>query len=101
MWYSGEKAKEEAPANAEKKRLQDEKDDKKAYDELWFNRFGVPARPNRTIGDFMTFLASEKMLNRAFEYIGYDGCVEVYEDYQKGLDDVAGDEDRKMLEYYK
>ena len=49
----------------------------------------------------MTFLASEKMLNRAFEYIGYQGTVESYEDYEKGLDGVAGDEDRKMLEYYK
>lgn len=49
----------------------------------------------------MTFLASEKMLNRAFEYVGYEGTVESYEDYQKGLDDIAGDEDRKMLEYYK
>ena len=37
----------------------------------------------------MTFIASEKMLDRAFEYIGYDGTVEAYEDYQKGLDGVA------------
>jgi len=32
MWYSGEKEKQEAPAKAEKKRLEDEKDNKKAYD---------------------------------------------------------------------
>jgi hypothetical protein len=49
----------------------------------------------------MTFLASEKMLNRAFEYVGYEGTVEAYEDYHKGLDGIAGDEDKKMLEYYK
>lgn len=31
MWYSGEKARVEAPTKNEKKRLEDEKDDKKAY----------------------------------------------------------------------
>ena len=41
------------------------------------------------------------MLDKTFEYIGYDGTVEAYEDYQKGLDGVATEEDRKMLEYYK
>ena len=101
MWYSGEKAKQEAPAKEEKKRLEDEKDNKKAYDELCFNRFGVASRPNRSINDFMTFLASEKMLNRAFEYVGYEGTVEAYEDYHKGLDGIAGEDDKKMLEYYK
>ena len=49
----------------------------------------------------MTFIASEGTLNKAFEYIGYDGTVKVYEDYQAGLDGIASDEDRKMLEYYK
>ena len=101
LWYSGEKAKEEAPAKAEKKKIEDEKNDQAAYDSLWFNRFNVASRPNRSIENFMTFIASEKMLDRAFEYIGYDGTVEAYEDYQKGLDGVATEEDRKMLEYYK
>ena len=100
-WYSGEKAKVEGPIQAEKKRLQDEKNDKEAYDNLWFNRFNVPSRPNRSIENFMTFLASEKMMDRAFEYIAYDGTVRAYEDYQEGLDGIASDEDRKMLDYYK
>lgn len=49
----------------------------------------------------MTFIASEKTLNEAFEYIGYKGTVGAYEDYQAGLDGIASDEDRKMLAYYK
>lgn len=51
--------------------------------------------------NFMTFLASGKMMNLIFEYIAYEGTVSAYEDYQKGLDGVATDEDRKMLDYYK
>jgi len=49
----------------------------------------------------MTFIASESTLNGAFEYIGYDGTVSAYEDYQAGLDGIASDEDKKMLAYYK
>ena len=49
----------------------------------------------------MTFLASEKMMDRVFDYIAYDGTVASYEDYQEGLDGIANDEDRKMLDYYK
>ena len=40
-------------------------------------------------------------MNEAFEYIGYKGTVEAYEDYQAGLDGIASEEDRKMLAYYK
>ena len=89
IWYSGEKAKEQAPALAEKKKIDDEKNNKEARDTLWFNRFNVAARPVRSIENFMTFLASEAMLDKAFEYIGYEGTVSAYEDYQKGLDSAA------------
>lgn len=49
----------------------------------------------------MTFISSEGTLNRATDYIGYEGTVNAYEDYQKGLDGAASDEDKKMLDYYK
>ena len=64
LWYSGEKAKEEAPAKAEKKRIEDDKNIQAANESLWFNRFNVPVRPNRSIENFMTFLAAESMLDR-------------------------------------
>ena len=64
LWYSGEKAKEEAPIKAEKKRVEDEANIKAANESLWFNRFNVPVRPNRSIENFMTFLAAESMLDR-------------------------------------
>lgn len=68
---------------------------------MWYNRFNVAARPLRSVDEFMIFIASEATLNRAFDYIGYDGTVASYEDYQAGLDGVATEEDRKMLDYYK
>jgi hypothetical protein len=39
----------------------------------------------------MTFIASEGSLNKAFEYIGFEGTVKTYEDYQEGLDGIASD----------
>lgn len=91
FWYSGEKAKVEAPIKAEKKRVDDEKNDKLARESLWYNRFDVPSRPLNSVEDFMTFIASEASLNRAFEYIGYEGTVNAYEDYQSGLDGIASE----------
>jgi hypothetical protein len=101
LWYSGEQEKINAPIAAEKKRLEDEKNNKAARDSLWFNRFNVASRPLRSVEDFMTFIASEHTLNQAFEYIGYEGTVNAYEDYQQGLDGIASEEDKKMLDYYK
>ena len=89
LWYSGEKAKEEAPAKAEKKQIEDEKNNKVAEESLWFNRFGVPTRPNRSLQNFMTFLEAEAMMEKIFDYTSFDGTVAIYEDYQKGLDGVA------------
>jgi len=101
LWYSGEKAKTTGPAELEKKRIENEKNNKIARETLWYNRFNVASRPIRSVEDFMNFIASEESLNRAFEYIGYEGTVSAYEDYQQGLDGIASDEDRKMLDYYK
>jgi len=100
-WYSGEKAKQELPAKQEKKRLEDDKNNQKATETLWFNRFGAVSRPNRSIENMMTLLASEKTLDAVFEYIAYQGTVSAYEDFRKGLDGIATEEDRKMLDYYK
>lgn len=49
LWYSGEQEKVQAPIKAEKKRLEDEKNDKEARDTLWYNRFNVASRPIRSI----------------------------------------------------
>jgi hypothetical protein len=39
----------QAPIRAEKKRVEDEKNDKAARDTLWYNRFNVASRPIRSI----------------------------------------------------
>jgi hypothetical protein len=56
---------------------------------LWYNRFDVASRPLRSVENFMTFIASEKTLNEAFEYIGNPATVSVYEDYHEGLDGAS------------
>lgn len=101
LWYTGEQEKLNAPAKAEQKRQDDEKNDKLARDTLWYNRFDVASRPLRSVENFMTFIASEKTLNEAFEYIGNPATVNVYEDYHEGLDGASSAEDRKMMAYYK
>ncbi len=58
LWYAGEKEKIEGPIKAEKKRIEDEKNDKLARDTLWYNRFDVPSRPLQSVENFMTFIAS-------------------------------------------
>jgi hypothetical protein len=49
FWYSGENEKTKAPANAEKKRVEDENNNKAARDSLWYNRFNVASRPLRSV----------------------------------------------------
>jgi hypothetical protein len=66
LWYAGEKEKEQAAVNAEKKKAENEKNDKLARETLWYNRFNVASRPLRGVEDFMLFIASEATLNRAF-----------------------------------
>ena len=68
---------------------------------MWFNRFGVPTRPSRSIEDFMVMITSENTLDKFFKYIDCNTTVSIYEDYQQGLDGAVSDEDRKILSYYK
>lgn len=49
----------------------------------------------------MILITSERTLDKFFKYIDCDTTVSVYEDFQKGLDAAASDEDRKILSYYK
>ena len=77
------------------------KADQEANKILWYNRFNVPARPTQSIDAFMSLLASESNLNRVFDYMDCPNTVSAYEDYKGGLDAIASDEDRKMLDYYK
>ena len=101
LWYSGEQEKINGPIKAAKKEEEDAKYEKIANEKLWFNRFGVPVRPTRSIDDFMVLITSESALDKVFKYIDCPTTVSIYEDYQKGLDAAASDEDKKIMEYYQ
>lgn len=67
---------------------------------LFLNRVGAPSRPTRSINDLMTFLASAEAINKAVQFISYDGATEMSTDQGKGLDGILSEEDSKMLKYY-
>ena len=67
---------------------------------LFLNRVGAPSRPTRSINDLMTFLASSEAINKAVQFISYDGATEMSTDQEKGLDGIISEEDTKMLKYY-
>jgi hypothetical protein len=67
---------------------------------LFLNRVGAPSRPTRSINDLMTFLASSEAINKAVQFISYDGATEMSTDQEKGLDGIISEDDTKMLKYY-
>ena len=67
---------------------------------LFLNRVGAPSRPTRSINDLMTFLASSEAINKAVQFISYDGATEMSTDQEKGLDGIISEEDTIMLKYY-
>jgi len=67
---------------------------------LFLNRVGAPSRPTRSIQDLMTFLASSEAINKAVQFISYDGATEMSSDQEKGLDGIITEDDSKMLQYY-
>lgn len=67
---------------------------------LFLNRVGAPSRPTRSINDLMTFLASSEAINKAVQFISYDGATEMSSDQEKGLDGIITENDAKMLQYY-
>jgi hypothetical protein len=48
----------------------------------------------------MTFLASSEAINKAVQFISYDGATEMSSDQEKGLDGIITANDTKMLAYY-
>ncbi len=42
---------------------------------LFLNRVGAPSRPTRSINDLMIFLASSEAINKAVQFISYDGAT--------------------------
>lgn len=58
---------------------------------LFKNRVDAPSRPTRSIQDLMTFLVSTEAINKAVQFISYDGATEMSGDQEKGLDGILTD----------
>jgi len=70
-------------------------------DSLYFNKFGAPSRPNRSMDNFLLFLESGEAIEHAIDWISYESCTDINDDQQKGLDGWMSEEDSKMLDYYR
>jgi hypothetical protein len=50
--------------------------------------------------ELMIFLMSAETINKAVQFISYDGASDMTHDQEKGLDGVLTQEDSKMMKYY-
>ena len=75
--------------------------DETARKTLFFNRFGAPTRPLRTMEDMMTFLAGSAIFDQLADFLSYNQAMDINTDVQKGLDSWMGEEDKQMLAKYQ
>jgi len=75
--------------------------DAEAKKVLFFNKFGAPTRPVKTLDDMIAFLAGSWTYDQLADFVSYNAGMDINMDMQKGLDSWMGDEDKKMLEYYQ
>mgnify|MGYP006976765947 FL=1 len=68
---------------------------------LFFNKFGAPTRPLRSLDDLITFLAGSWTYDQLADFVSYNAGMDINMDMQKGLDSWMGEEDKKMLQYYQ
>lgn len=72
-----------------------------AYKTVFFNRFGAPSRPLRTMEDMMVFLAGSAIFDQLADFVSYNAAMDINTDIAQGLDSWMGDEDRQMLARYQ
>ena len=68
---------------------------------LFYNKFGAPVKPHRSIEDIMAFLGGSETYDNLFDFLSYNPAMDVNSDNQNGLDTWMADEDEKMIEIYK
>mmetsp|Transcript_49365 Transcript_49365/g.56864 ORF Transcript_49365/g.56864 Transcript_49365/m.56864 type:complete len:180 (-) Transcript_49365:206-745(-) len=78
-----------------------EERDAEAKKKLFFNKFGAPTRPVRTLDDMIIFLAGSWSFDQLADFISYTTAMDTNNDMQKGLDSWMGEEDAKMLDAYQ
>lgn len=62
---------------------------------MYFNAFGAPSRPTRSMKDFLTFIESTESIDKSFEFLAYGLTTNV--DQVAGLDSYTTENDERML----
>jgi len=58
---------------------------------LYLNRLGAPSRPNRSLDDLMVFVTSAGAINKAADFITYEGATQMSDDQLLGLDGIMSE----------
>ena len=75
--------------------------DARAREMLFYNRFGAPTRPTRSMDEMMAFLAGSKTFDDLADFLSYDGSMSVNTDALNGLDSWMSDQDKTMMSAYR
>ena len=75
--------------------------DKYARTVLFYNKFGSPTRPLRSLDDMIAFLGGSATIDELADFISYDTAMDNNTDMQKGLDSWMGHQDKEMLKMYQ
>jgi hypothetical protein len=75
--------------------------DNKAKEVLFYNKFGAPTRPLRSLDDLMTFLAGSKTFDDLADFLSYNTAMDINTDMQNGLDSWMSPVDKDMVNQYR
>lgn len=75
--------------------------DEAAAKVLFYNRFGAPSRPLRSLEDMMAFLSGSATYDQLADFASYNHAMDVNQDQQAGLDSWMTENDKNMLKYYQ
>lgn len=75
--------------------------DNKAREILFYNKFGAPTRPLRSLDDVMAFLGGSKTFDDLADFLSYNSAMDMNTDMQNGLDSWMSDQDKGMLDQYR
>ncbi|EGR30462.1 hypothetical protein IMG5_131360 [Ichthyophthirius multifiliis] len=75
--------------------------DEQAVSKLFFNRFGAPSRPLRSLEDMIAFLSGSVTYDQLADFTSYSHAMDVNADQQAGLDSWMSQNDLNMLKYYQ
>lgn len=75
--------------------------DQKAREVLYYNKFGAPTRPLKSLDDLMTFLAGSQTFDDLADFLSYDTAMDINGDMQNGLDSWMSASDKDMINQYR